>query len=174
MPLLKGFVELDASYIRGKAGNEGISKRGRGTENLTAIGTVDRGGNVAAETQTNEKVNTCTLRGIVIRIIQVGITHSTSIYCQGYKQIGSIVKELSTISRSETYVHGNIDTNSVERFWMLLKQVHCGQHHHNTMESAPIYFGETYHKCNHREIFNRKKCEIVFNSLIGNLSCTAL
>ncbi len=79
-----------------------------------------------------------------------------------------------TINHSETYVVGDIHTNSIEGFWATIKRAYMRQHHHYTRKYAGLYVAEACFKYNHRANINRKGVEAVFNELTGDILCTSL
>ncbi|MXZ44211.1 MAG: IS1595 family transposase [Gammaproteobacteria bacterium] len=174
MPLLSGIVEMDETYVGGKPRKKGESKRGRGTKKMPVIGAVSRGGEVVAEPLTKSKVNSYELRGFVLRNVALQDTHLISDEYPGYRQMRMLCKEHSTINHQESYVNGDIHTNTIEGFWATVKRAHYGQHHHYSRKFAPLYIAESCYKYNNRNEINRKHGGQVFTNLLGDMVCTVL
>lgn len=130
MPLLKGIVEMDETYIGGKPRFKGQSKRGRGTNKMPVIGAVERGGQVYAEAMQAGKMTRHILRGFVLRQIDGKNTRLISDEFSGYSNIRHFVAEYDSINHSKEYVRGDTHTNNIEGFWALVKRAYLGQHHH--------------------------------------------
>lgn len=121
---LSGEVEVDETYIGGKARFMHKSKReakiqGRGSVGKVAVmGLLARHGNVRA------KVIECadkeTLHGEVKKHVEEGSDLFTDEW-KGYNGLNSEYVH-QVINHAEKYVEGNVHTNSIENFWTLLKR----------------------------------------------------
>jgi len=169
MPILKGIVEMDETYIGGKPRYKGTSKPGRGTKKMPVIGAVERKGRVVAKPLGNAKMDARHLRAFMLQNIAGPETRLISDEYTGYSGADRIVKEHDTIKHAETYVDGDIHTNSIEGFWALVKRAYHGQHHHYSRANAHLYIGEACFKYNHRELINRRGAAGVFNGLLASM-----
>ena len=172
MPVLRGIVEMDETYIGGKPRYKGISKRGRGTNKMPVVGAVERDGRVVAEPLTKSKTNAFALRDFIIRNVDRANTLLMSDDFRGYRQMRNFVSQHDIINHHYEYVRGDIHTNTIEGFWANLKRAHYGQHHHYTRRYSHLYIGEACFKYNNREAINRKESEGVFDELTKALLCT--
>ena len=68
----------------------------------------------------------------------------------GYNEVRDWMQHLS-VNHSETYVDGEVHTNTIEGFWSLVKRAIAGQHHHYTVEHAAMYIDEASYKYNTRK-----------------------
>jgi len=174
MPILRGIVEMDETYIGGKPRRKGVSKRGRGTNKMPVLGAVERGGKVVARPLTNAKTNAYQLRSFMLEAVKIDKTHLISDDYRGYKQMGKFVAKHSTINHQEAYVVGDIHTNTIEGFWATVKRAHYGQHHSYTRRKAHLYIGEACYKYNNRKDIDRKHGDKVADNLLETMACTDL
>jgi transposase-like protein len=121
---LSGEVEVDETFIGGKARNMHKSQRKRKGINgsqggkTAVLGMVERGGRVKAEVVTD--VRRKTLRPRVIDSIEVG----SAVYTDALKSYTGLDVAFSheTIDHAERYVDGRVHTNTIENFWSLVKR----------------------------------------------------
>lgn len=127
--MLSGEVEVDETYIGGKARNmrhggariprnSGIG-RGRGATNKTVVlGMIERGGIVRAHVVENIKRRT--LQGYVRDAVEPGATVYTD-ELHSYTGLDADFHHL-TVNHAIQYVDGRVHTNYMENFWSLLKR----------------------------------------------------
>jgi transposase-like protein len=124
---LQGQVEVDETFIGGKARNMHASKRnmkvtGSGpTDKAIALGMVERGGRVhvsAPSSRSREE-----LEGTVREHVAAGAAIFTDEYT-GYRHLhlGAEGYEHKVVNHAIEYVNGNVHTNTIENFWSLLKR----------------------------------------------------
>lgn len=168
--LFSGIVEMDETYIGGKprkgnkrdddvdGGNK--SKRGRGTDKTPVVGMVERGGRVKAKVQDKSKLKFKDLRRIVKENIDMEKCRLITDEYKGYLPFGKIMKH-DTINHQQAYAIGDINTNSIESFWALLKRGIVGQYHQVSVHYLNRYINEFCFRYNHRKNPN------VFNLMIS-------
>ena len=119
---LSGEVEVDETYIGGKARNmhPGARKaKGRGTVGKAVVmGLLERHGEVRTEVVPN--IVKRTLHEKVKEHVEPGST----IYTDELRSYGGLEAEYAhqVINHAEAYVRGNVHTNCMENFWSLLKR----------------------------------------------------
>jgi transposase-like protein len=119
-----GEVEVDETYIGGKARNMHKHKRTRkitgtgGTDKTAVIGVSQRGGPTRANVIQNTKKDT--LQGHVKEHVEPGSAVYTD-YHYGYRGLGTQYAH-ETVDHAECYVDGRVHTNGLENFWSLLKR----------------------------------------------------
>src|SRR6266571_5363172 len=121
---LSGEVEVDETFIGGKARNMHASKRaekihGRGPEGKAIVfGMVERGGKVIAGSVDTRK------KGELQQQIRENISAGSAIFSDELKSYDGLDADYqhAVINHAVEYVNGNVHTNTMETFWSLLKR----------------------------------------------------
>ncbi len=121
---LSGEVEVDETYIGGKARNMHKSKRaekitGRGMSGKVAVmGLLERHGKV--KTQVVPDTSSRTLQVEVRENVEPG----SEVHTDALRSYRGLDAEYihNVVDHAERYVNGNIHTNGLENFWSLLKR----------------------------------------------------
>jgi transposase-like protein len=124
---LSGEVEVDETYIGGKARNmhkkdrerRGITGTGGSTGKTPVLGMIERGGRVHAEVVPDVKART--LRPRVRDAVEVESALYTDAN-RAYQGLGPIAYSHETVDHAERYVDGRVHTNTIENFWSLVKR----------------------------------------------------
>jgi hypothetical protein len=120
---LQGHVEVDETFIGGKARFMHMNKRAKldkqGLANKVIVGGfLERGGKV--RTQVIESRDRKTLHAMVLDNVEYG-SHLSTDNCQGYWGLSREYAH-QIVDHAETYVNGKVHTNGLENFWSLLKR----------------------------------------------------
>jgi transposase-like protein len=151
---LTGEVELDETYMGGKAINMHATKRaklsGRGTADKTPIfGAVERKGKVMAVKVPN--VDQATL----IPHVKENVAPNTTVYTDemgAYAPLKENGYNHQVINHSEhVYVRANVHTNTIEGFWSLVKRGIGGVYHSVSPQYLQSYVDEYSFRYNHRK-----------------------
>jgi transposase-like protein len=119
---LSGEVEVDETFIGGKARNMHPAKRKHlgtgGAGKVAVMGLLERHGEV--RTMVVPNVRTKSLHGEVSKHVEQGST----VYSDAFRSYRRLEDEYihNVINHAERYVDGQIHTNGVENFWSLLKR----------------------------------------------------
>jgi hypothetical protein len=121
---LSGEVEVDETFIGGKARNMHLDKRerritGTGGKDKTAVmGIMERGGRIRVKVVANRRKSA--LQAEVREHVAVG----SALYSDALKSYDGLAQEYAhqVIDHAEKYVDGKVHTNSLENFWSLLKR----------------------------------------------------
>lgn len=126
----------------------GISKPGRGTDNIPVVGIVQRDGNVVA--QVMKTLSYDNLKGMVKKYVDedesVLITDSYS----GYKSMKNIIEHIK-VDHSQFYSYKGVNSNTIESFWAIIERGIMGQYHSVSARKLPNYVAEFVYKYNNRE-----------------------
>lgn len=121
---LTGEVEVDETFIGGKARNMHIAKRQRritgtgGKDKTIVFGALERGGKVRATVVGSRKKSG--LHASVKAHVEAG----SALYSDALKSYDGLAQEYAhkVIDHAEKYVDGQVHTNGLENFWSLLKR----------------------------------------------------
>ena len=166
---LDGEVEIDETYVGGKASNrhKGDPKNGPGTSGKVAvIGAMERGGSVVATVI--ETTSTATLDGFVHAVVAPTATVSTDEHA-GYRHLGRTFKHGVVRHSAGEYVSGGTHTNSIEGYWSLLKRQIVGIHHFVSPKHLNRYVGESAWRFNLRDIGEGERVNEMLASTGGRL-----
>lgn len=149
---LEGEVEIDETYVGGKAANrhKGDPKNGPGTSGKTpVIGAMERGGAVVATVI--DKASTNNLDGFAHAVIKPGARVATDEH-SGYRHLGRTFDHGVVRHSAGEYSRDGIHTNGIEGFWALLKRQIVGIHHYVTPKHLTRYVNESAWRFNLREM----------------------
>ena len=163
---MKGIVEMDETYIGGKArknkdDDDTPLKRGRGTNKTAVVGMAERNGKIVAMKQ--QRLRFQDLKGIAEKNIDFQSTTLMTDEFTGYIPFKKIVKHKRVNHSKKEYARGSIHTNTIEGFWALLKRGITGQYHWLSDKHLNKYIQEFCFKYNNRENNN------VFALLTNNM-----
>jgi transposase-like protein len=121
---LSGEVEVDETFIGGKARNMHVDERERritgtgGKDKTIVFGALERGGNVKAVVIQDRKKNG--LHAQVKSHVEAG----AALYSDALRSYDGLARDYAhqVIDHAEKYVDGKIHTNGLENFWSLLKR----------------------------------------------------
>ena len=146
---LTGTVEVDETYVGGKprkgkrdeAGNPIVNKRGRGTSKTSVMALVERGGRV--RTRVVDYVDAANLK----TAIRENVNSEAEVQTDELNLYEGIGREFAgghqTVNHSRgEYARGEINTNSAESFFALLKRGVHGTFHHVSKRHLHRYCDE--------------------------------
>jgi transposase-like protein len=121
---LSGNVEVDETFIGGKARNMHRSVRARrihgtgGSGKVAVMGLLERHGEVRTMVVPNTK------RKSLRREINSHVETGSMVYSDALKSYNDLNNDYihNVINHAEKYVDGNVHTNGIENFWSLLKR----------------------------------------------------
>lgn len=123
---LSGEIEVDESYIGGKARNmhkarklKKLEGKGGGVAGKVGVqGILERGGNIRAQVIDNNQYQN------VVPAVRENVEAGSHVYTDQLRSYFGLQAEYAhgVINHAEMYVNGQIHTNGLENFWSLLKR----------------------------------------------------
>lgn len=165
--LLKGTVEVDETYVGGKprkgSGNRGT---GRGTKKTPVVALVERGGRVRA--MPVEHVGAKDLH----KAIRDNVDHTSRLMTDEWHSYRGVGKDFAggheRVNHSKgEYARGDVNTNTVESYFALLKRGVTGSFHHVSKRHLHRYCDEFSFRWNHRQINDSDRTAEVIKSTEG-------
>src|SRR5438094_7344109 len=158
-----GTVEVDETFIGGKARNMHIAQRkrritGTGTKDKVAVmGIVERGGEIRAMVVDNRKKKT--LQDEVREHVQAG----SALYSDDLKSYDGLEGQYAhkVINHAVAYVDGVVHTNTLENFWSLLKRGLHGTYVSVEPFHLFRYLDEQAFRYNERELTDSERFRLV-------------
>ena len=151
---LGGIVEVDETFVGGRAKNRHADKRDgvpgpTGSGKSIIVGAVKRKGNVVARVIANVRSSTLT------SFVNEAVSHKVSLLCTdqwvGYHGLGKAGYPHATIDHAQKqYVVGAVHTNTIEGFWSIIKRGIVGTFHNVSKKYLHLYVAEFQFRYNNR------------------------
>src|SRR6266571_3391597 len=121
---LGGEVEVDETFIGGKARNMHVSERkrritGTGTKDKTAVmGILERGGKIRASVVPSRR------KAVLQEEVRKHVTAGAALYTDALLSYEGLAADYAhqVVDHATQYVDGRVHTNGLENFWSLLKR----------------------------------------------------
>jgi len=166
---LAGHVEIDETFIGGKARNMHRGDRARkihgtgGAGKVAVMGLLERHGEV--RTMVVPSVRRKSLHGEVSKHVEAG----SMVYSDALRSYDRLADEYihNVINHAEEYVRGNVHTNGIESFWSLLKRGLGGTYISVEPFHLFRYLDEQSFRFNNRKLTDSERFAIVSQQVIG-------
>jgi len=154
LTVLRGIVEMDETYIGGLERNKHVGKKrniGRGPVGKTAvIGMRERGGRVKAAPV--DSVSSLNLQSAIIENVEPGSMLHTD-EGRGYMGIDGLLYGHEVVNHgAKEYARGNVNINSIESVWAVLKRGLHGVYHHASKKHLARYVNEFTFRLNEGDV----------------------
>lgn len=145
--LLSGTVEVDETYVGGKA--RGLGRGYRDNKSMV-IGAIERGG--AVRFRVDQRNDRKTLHGFIKSVVD---DDAVAIYTDEWAAYRGIADENtiheSVNHRNEEWVRGDVHTQGIESVWSLLKRSIVGSYHQLSAKHLDVYLDELEWRFNNRD-----------------------
>jgi len=167
---LNGEVEVDETFIGGKARNMHLSERKRritgtgGADKTIVFGMLERGGRVRAKVMPNRKLET--VQPEIKQHVQAG----TALYSDEWVAYRGLETDYAhqVIDHAVQYVDGRVHTNGMENFWSLLKRGISGTYVSVEPFHLFRYLDEQMFRFNNRkELDDKGRFDLAVSQIIG-------
>ena len=174
---LRGVVEVDETFVGGKARNKHIDKRGKsgvtGGAGKTAVaGVVERNGETVARVVSDVRAETLT--GFIRETVSPDAELVVTDQWVAYKHLDKEYRHAVINHAQGEYVKGDVHTQTVESVWALLKRQIIGIHHWVSPKHLQRYVSEMTWRLNCRDMGTTDRMNDLFNSVEGHLTYKAL
>jgi transposase-like protein len=167
--MLSGHVEVDETFIGGKARNMHVEKRARritgtgGKDKTAVMGIVQRGGKVRATVVPNRKKSA--LQSEVRKHVEAG----SALYSDALQSYTGLAGEYAhqVIDHAVAYVDGQVHTNTLENFWSLLKRGINGTYVSVEPFHLFRYLDEQCFRYNERKADDFDRFKLVASQIVG-------
>ena len=169
---LGGEVEVDETFIGGKARNMHVSERkrritGTGTKDKTAVmGILERGGKIRAAVVPSRR------KAVLQEQVYKHVTAGAALYSDALMSYDGLATDYAhqVVDHATQYVDGRVHTNGLENFWSLLKRGISGTCTFSTAEPFHLhrYLDEQMFRFNNRkELDDAGRFEMVVSQIVG-------
>jgi hypothetical protein len=167
---LGGEVEVDETFIGGKARNMHVSERKRritgtgGKDKTAVVGILERGGKVRTAVVSNRR------RKVLQDEVRKHVTVGAALYTDALLSYEGLASDYAhqVVDHATEYVDGRVHTNGLENFWSLLKRGISGTYVSVEPFHLFRYLDEQMFRFNNRkELDDAGRFDLTISQLVG-------
>ena len=167
---LGGEVEVDETFIGGKARNMHVSERkrritGTGTKDKTAVmGILERGGKIRAAVVPSRR------KTVLQEEVRKHVTAGAALYSDALMSYEGLATDYAhqVVDHATQYVDGRVHTNGLENFWSLLKRGISGTYVSVEPFHLHRYLDEQMFRFNNRkELDDAGRFDLAVRQIVG-------
>jgi len=167
---LNGKVEVDETFIGGKARNMHLDERERritgtgGKDKTVVIGALERGGKIKVSVIKDRK------KKVVHEHVRAHVEAGAALYSDALRSYDGLTQDYAhqVIDHAEKYVDGQVHTNGLENFWSLLKRGISGTYVSVEPFHLFRYLDEQVFRYNNRKQLNdSSRFSLAISKIIG-------
>jgi transposase-like protein len=167
---LGGEVEVDETFIGGKARNMHVSERkrritGTGTKDKTAVmGILERGGKVRASVVPSRR------KTVLQEEVRKHVNAGAALYSDALMSYDGLARDYAhqVVDHATQYVDGRVHTNGLENFWSLLKRGISGTYVSVEPFHLHRYLDEQMFRFNNRkELDDAGRFDLAVRQIVG-------
>jgi len=167
---LGGEVEVDETFIGGKARNMHVSERKRritgtgGKDKTAVVGILERGGKIRASVIPSRR------RKVLQEEVRKHVTAGAALYTDALLSYEGLASDYAhqVVDHATQYVDGRVHTNGLENFWSLLKRGISGTYVSVEPFHLFRYLDEQMFRFNNRKDINdADRFDLVVSQLVG-------
>src|SRR6266567_539964 len=162
-------IEVDESFIGGKARNMHLSERkrritGTGTKDKTAVmGILERGGRIRTSVVPSRR------KKVLQDEVRKHVTAGAALYSDALKSYEGLATDYAhqVIDHAVQYVDGRVHTNGLENFWSLLKRGIAGTYVSVEPFHLFRYLDEQAYRFNNRKMNDAERFDMAVKGIVG-------
>lgn len=166
---ISGEVEVDETFIGGKARNMHLGKRSiritgtGGKDKAAVVGILERGGQVRATMIPNRR------KKVLQSEIRKHVKAGSALYTDALLSYNGLAGEYAhqVVDHAVSYVDGQVHTNGLENFWSLLKRGIRGTYISVEPFHLFRYLDEQVFRYNNRKLTDGERFSIAASQIIG-------
>ena len=171
-PPMGGPVEIDETFVGGRARNMSNAKRrerkkagvGSGTSDMTAV----VGAKCRETNEVRAEVVECIGAATLVPFVEEHAAEGATVYTDSASACKKVDRHHESVCHSAgEYVRGMAHTNGIESFWAVLKRAHKGVYHKFSVKHLQRYVTDFAGRHNVRNLDTLNQVEAIVAGMVG-------